>query len=333
MRTERNRLKWTMCILAVLIMSLLAACQKEATPTLVVPPSPDTVQRTLAAVQAENELLGTQVSALMETLQNPPTPTPTIEVIPSPTSTSTPTPGPTVSVSEDMETANHEAAPGYVFVFDPEMWTLGSTTAAAESFLIYNEVEDCTINIAPGTAPGDLLRYYPQIIDLGSWLVEGYEESDFYVHKDLRLELPISEDDDCILARETVLADVLTQDEFDGAPLSSIAVRPTQRPTPEDFVCEGTQPTRLAVGDRLVITAGFLWLRDEARVDETTEIKLYQQYAPVEITVTAGPECAEGFVFWEVQLIESGEGGETYTGWMAEAGADEYFLDIWYLGW
>ena len=87
------------------------------------------------------------------------------------------------------------------------------------------------------------------------------------------------------------------------------------------------------MGDRLVITAGFLWLRDEARVDETTEIKLYQQYAPVEITVTAGPECAEGFVFWEVQLIESGEGGETYTGWMAEAGADEYFLDIWYLGW
>jgi hypothetical protein len=82
-----------------------------------------------------------------------------------------------------------------------------------------------------------------------------------------------------------------------------------------------------------MITAGFLWLRSEAKVDEATETKLYQQYAPAEIIITGGPVCADGFIFWEVQVTELGEGGETFTGWMAESGADAYYLDIWYLGW
>ena len=111
-------------------------------------------------------------------------------------------------------------------------------------------------------------------------------------------------------------------------PCSQLSAR-----TPDAFECENTLPPRLAVGDRALITAGFLWLRNEARVDKSTETKLYTQYAPAEITVTAGPVCADDFVFWEVTLREFGETGETYTGWMAESGAEEYYMDVWYLGW
>ena len=151
-------------------------------------------------------------------------------------------------------------------------------------------------------------------------------------HNDLRLELSITEDEDCTAAQETVLEELLTQEEYDGAPVSEAATRPTQRPTEEGFACQGTLPPRLAVGDRVFITAGFLWLRSEARVDESTEVKLYQQYAPIDITVTSGPVCADDFVFWEVTVVEPGEEGETFTGWMAEAGADLYYLDIWWTG-
>ena len=90
---------------------------------------------------------------------------------------------------------------------------------------------------------------------------------------------------------------------------------------------------RLQVGDRVLIIAGTLWLRSEPRVDEETEIRFFQQYTPVEIIVTGGPECVDESVFWEVSVSELGEGGETFTGWMAENGEEIYFLDIWYLGW
>jgi hypothetical protein len=333
MKAQKHWIRYALVILGMLALSLLAACQEDATPTVYINPSPDPLQTTVAALADENARLSTQVAGLAETLQNQPSPTPTIEITDTPTPTLTPTPGPTISVPEDLLTVTHESAPGYVFIIDPETWTVGSTTAPADDFLIYTDANDCTVNIAPGTPPSDLLQYYPQIIGRRSWLIEGYEENTFYLHQDLRLELSITENEDCIAAQEGVLEELLTQEEFEGAPISDVAVRPTQRPTPEEFTCEETLPSRLAIGDRVLITAGFLWLRSEANVDEATEVKLYQQYAPAEITVTSGPICADNFVFWEVTVAEFGETGETYTGWMAEAGADQYFLDIWYLGW
>ena len=174
--------------------------------------------------------LETQVAALEETLQNPPTATATIFNTPTPSPTFSPTPGPTIAVPAGVLSTTHEAAPGYVFLADPETWIIGSTSAPAEDFLIYTEVNDCKINIAPVEAPGELLQYYPRILGLRSWLVEGYEEAEFYIHKELRLQPSISEDEDCIAAQDVVFSDVLTVDEFNGAPVTDAAVQPTQRP-------------------------------------------------------------------------------------------------------
>ena len=80
--------------------------------------------------------------------------------------------------------------------------------------MIHSTVDDCTVNIAPADAPSELLQQYPQIFGLRSWLIEGYEENTFYIHKDLRLELSQNEDEDCIDAQATVLSkDILTISE------------------------------------------------------------------------------------------------------------------------
>ena len=320
-------------IFTVMVILLLAACQPAETPAGTATPGTHPAEATVAALQTENADLETQVAMVAEPTQELPPPT----TKPTDTRTSTPratnTPGPTLSIPEESQSILHEAAPGYVFIIDPEVWSAEEGTDPAVNFLVHNEISDCTINLASEPPPGELLQLYPRIIGRQGWLIEGYEENTFYIHQDLRLDLSINEDDDCILDQVTVLADVVTEDEFNGAPARTPAVQPTQRPAPEGFTCEDALDTRLAVGDRALIIAGTLWLRSEPRVDEETEIRFFQQYTPIEIQINNGPECVEESVFWEVTVSELGEGGETYTGWMAESGGEIYFVDVWYLGW
>jgi len=320
-------------IFAVMVILLLAACQPAETPAGTATPSTHPAEVTVAALQTENANLETQVAMVAEPTQELPPPT----TIPTDTRTPTPratdTPGPTISVPEGVSTTTHLEAPGYVFVYDPEVWVVESAETQSDDFLAHIEISNCTINLAPETPPGELIQYYPRIIGRQGWLVEGYEEITYYTHKDLKLDLSVSEDEDCILAQVTVLAELMTEDEFNGAPARTPAVQPTQRSTPQDFTCDDALPSRLQVGDRALIIAGTLWLRSEPLIDEETEIRFFQQYTPVEIQVTDGPVCVEDSVFWEVTVIEIIEGGQTYTGWMAESSGEIYFLDIWYLGW
>lgn len=336
MKIKRIKRNFTFTILGVLAIFLLVACGETTTPTQETG-NPDPAESTVAALETENADLKTQVADSNQVTQEPPTAEPTQAATEPPTSSPTvtisPTPGPTIAVPEDSQTATHETAQGYVFVFTAEEWTVENSTDPAVDFLVHAEFTDCTVNIAPETAPSELLQYYPRILGPQGWLVEGYEETTYYIHKDLKLELSISEDEDCILAQVDLLANVLTADEFNGAPARPPAVLPTQGPTPDGFTCEEALPSRLQVGDRVLIIAGTLWLRSEPLVDEETEIRFFQQYTPVEILVTGGPECVDDAVFWEVSVSELGEGGETFTGWMAENGGEIYFLDIWYLGW
>lgn len=333
---KRIKINFAFTILGVLVVFLLAACGEATTPAPETS-SPDPAESTLAALETENADLRTQVADSDQIIQQPPTDTPTQAAteLPtlSPTVTISPTPGPTIAVPEDSLTATHETVQGYVFVFNPEEWTVEDSTDPAVDFMVHTEITGCTVNIAPETAPSELLQYYPRILGPQGWLVEGYEETTFYIHKDLKLDLSLSEDEDCILAQVDLLANVLTEDEFNGEPARAPAVQPTERPTPEGFTCEQALPTRLREGDEVYIIAGTLWLRSDPLVDEETEIRFFQQYTAVEIMVTGGPECVDESVFWEVSVSELGEGGETFTGWMAENGDENYFLDIWYLGW
>ena len=318
-------------ILGVVLMFLLAACQPDTTPSPTSIPPTQSAQYTVAALETENAALSTQVAELSEPTSGPPTPTQadTKTSIPSPTAT----PGPTITVPEGVTTTTHIEAPGYVFAFDPEVWTDDSAAVDSVNFLVHNEISGCTINLAPDSPPGELLQNYPRIIGRQGWLVEGYEETTFYIHKDLSLELSLSEDDDCILAQVDVLAGVVTEDEFGGSPARTPAVQPTQRPTPQGFTCEEALPPRLQTGDQALIIAGTLWLRSEPLVDEETEIRFFQQYSPVEIQIMDGPICVDDSIFWEVTVKENIEDGEIFTGWMAESGGEIYFLDLWYLGW
>lgn len=323
-------------VLGALVIFVLAACGQSTSPDQQTT-TPDPAGATVAALQTENSVLNTQIAELNQVTQAPPTEPPaqaTTEIpTRSPTATLSPTPGPTITVPEDTESSQHDAAQGYVFVYDPEIWTVEDTSDIANDFLVHTGIGDCTVNIAPDTAPSELLQYYPRILGRHGWLVEGYEETDYYIHKDLKLQLSLSEDEDCILDQVDLLANVLTVDEFNGEPARTPAVQPTERPEPEGFTCEDALPSRLRVGDRVYIIAGTLWLRSEPLVDEETEIRFFQQYTPVEITLTGGPECVDESVFWEVSVSELVEGGQTFTGWMAENGGEIYFLDIWYLGW
>ncbi|MCJ7660485.1 MAG: hypothetical protein MUO67_15160 [Anaerolineales bacterium] len=331
MNIHRIKKGLTFTILGVVLIFFLAACQPETTPSPTSIPTTQSAQFTVAALETENADLSTQIAELSESTLEPPTATQAATK--SPTAGATDTPGPTLSIPEGVTTTTHLEAQGYVFVFDPEVWVVESAETQSEDFLVHKEISNCTINLAPETPPGELLQYYPRILGRQGWLVEGYEEITYYTHKDLKLDLSVSEDEDCILAQVTVLAEVITEDEFDGAPARPPAVQPTQRSTPQGFTCDDALPSRLQVGDRALIIAGTLWLRSEPLIDEETEIRFFQQYTPVEIQVTDGPVCAEDSVFWEVTVTEIFEGGQTYTGWMAESSGEIYFLDIWYLGW
>jgi hypothetical protein len=333
MKTKTMISTLTFTILCLSVIGLLAGCSSGETPVPESSPSPHPAELTAAVLETENAALSTQLAELNQPTPLPPSATPTQAPSRTPSPTISPTPGPTIAVPEGVEVVQHAAAPGYVFVFDPEEWQVENAEDPATNFLVNQNIRDCTVNIAPEESPGELLQYYPRIIGRQGWLVEGYEETTFYIHEDLKLELSTPEDDDCILAQAIILADVLTEDEFNGAPARTPAVQPTERPTPEGFTCEGALPSRLRVGDRVLIVAGTLWLRSEPRVDEETEIRFFQQYTPVEIILTGGPECADESIFWEVSVSELAEGGQTFTGWMAENNTDLYFLDIWYLGW
>jgi len=332
MKTHRSLIVKLLFILGVFLMA--AACQNAETPNPTpADTGPDPLEQTVEALQAQNAQLGTQVAMLADEVQKSPPPAPTL--VPTATSapTLTPTPGPTVSVPQGFSTSSHASYPGYVFTFDPEVWMVENTAAGSARFLQHLSIEDCEIGIAPATAYPDLLQYYPTIVGRRSWLVEGYELRTAYVHKDLRLDLSISEDEDCIPGQEAILVEMLTQDEFQGAPASTPVAAATDRPPLEGFACEGALPTRLRQGDKALISAGFLWLRSDPIVSDATEVRLFQQYAPSDINITGEAVCNEKVIFWPVSATTLGEGGETFTGWMAESSAIEYFLEVWNLDW
>lgn len=82
--------------------------------------------------------------------------------------------------------------------------------------------------------------------------------------------------------------------------------------------CEGTLYTNLIPGDTaIVVTDGLLNVRSEPSLNGDL---LTQLEPDTELPIVGGPVCADGHAWYEARLDDE------QTGWVAEAGSDEYWL-------
>jgi hypothetical protein len=320
---------YAICLLSLGL--LLAGCKQTASPSPT--PQADTAV-TVVALQTENSQLKTQVAEATLAAQTlPPTSTPILPTATEIPPTATPTTWATVVIPTNTITLTQPAAPGFVFLVDPNLWTEDRTTGDPKQFLAHKDYEDCRVDIASILGNPTPLRYYPRQLGARYWLVSEYAQNAIYQIPDLALNLTGFLDENCFADQETVLEDVITLSAYRGGPPSTPVPTPTRRPPMTDFDCQGALPPRLSIGDNALVTAGFLWLRTDPRVAQSTEIRIFQQYAPVTIKVTAGPQCVKPYVYWQVEVTDTFGTPQIYTGWMAESDGNEYLLDVWYLGW
>ncbi len=101
------------------------------------------------------------------------------------------------------------------------------------------------------------------------------------------------------------------------APANLVAATATVAPL---AVCADSQPTRLNVGMTAYIDLEQP-LPNNVRAEAGTESELIGTIDPGEsVTILAGPTCAEGFTWWQVQLFDD------TIGWTAEADHETYWL-------
>lgn len=85
--------------------------------------------------------------------------------------------------------------------------------------------------------------------------------------------------------------------------------------------CPGALPIRLEVGRRGRVTATST--SNRLRSDPNTTASVVGTLnAGVRFEVLAGPECAEGYTWWQVRAVQSGD-----VGWTAEGAPNEYWLE------
>ena len=319
----------------LLVIGLLAACG--------LPPktgSPAVEQQNSQATQAALSLL-TELARPTRTPTLMATRTPTLPTF-SATSTRTPTlpatpytptpPTQRVTPLPGLMLYTHADLPNYVFQIDPNLWAQDSNSATAN--LIHQTLDECQIQSVPGRgiAPPDQLfwqdlgRFRWEILDYSSWayalpvLKAGGDPvtADF-------LFLGGYSRKACRTAQEKVLANLMLWREADGEESFVPFQSPTPRPALAGFECPNTPSARLRVGDEVSIITNGLWLRSEPRVDSSTKVRQFLRYAPVTVQITGGPVC-ETYVYWQVQVTEVGEGGQSLQGWMAEGDSEQYYL-------
>ena len=84
--------------------------------------------------------------------------------------------------------------------------------------------------------------------------------------------------------------------------------------------CPGAMPSRANVGDRAqVITDPDPTRARSAPVNGEILELMYKDYA---FTITGGPECRDGIIWWQIELREGG------TAWVAEGLNGEYFFEV-----
>ena len=336
---KKIRKIWPIIILFVAVCTLVSCRQAGSTTETIVPDDNDAAPITLAAIQTENAILKTRIAEVsIQSATPPPPPTSTSKPIATATLSASPTytpyPQQTITLPTGVLTASHPEAPGYIFLINPEIWTVEKLPNDPYKFLNNKEITDCRIDITPPETDDPILRLSLEEEGRLQWITRQYETYVSYQRPDLSIDLSNFDIEDCNAAQKEVLRSVLTIDEYMGAPTITPIPAPTDRPPLAGFTCPDTLPTRIRVGDQAVIVAEFLWLRKEPDPENPgAEIRLYPQNGPITIRVVGGPKCISPFIYWEVEVTELGEEGEFFDGWMAESDGEDYFLDVWNTSW
>jgi hypothetical protein len=309
------------------ILFLLAAC------SAIPPGSPASLSptKTLTAVVAlpSNTLLPTG------SLQPTKPLLPTVTLLPTITFTPSPTRPPTATFEAGLVVVEHPKIFGWVFLIDPTDWTVETVESEdyweTLKFLRHKSLPDCQLKVPMAAGIGTPDRYYRKSIGAYSFLVDDFMNASLYETDNKSLKVNIMFDlygtanSACRAALETVLGNMVEAPVFYGDMTPVPVITSTPRP-PLEFECNSLPPL-LRMGDIVSVIADGVWLRSEPRRAEDTQSRLFQQYAPYFIEIDVGPVCAEDYVFWHVTASLLGEGGgETVTGWMAEADSSEYFL-------
>jgi hypothetical protein len=224
----------------------------------------------------------------------------------------------------------HPQAAKYVFLVDPAQWQIDQV--GRWDFLAHKTLRGCRLDIVPPLGPPAPDREYYIPIGPRNWVISEYQQTAMIHYKDLYLYADNYQDPDCHQAQTAVLEKLLTEAEFEGQPVRSDPTA-TQRPGKKFAECPEALPSYLLPGDRVYIIADTLRLRSDPQVEDSQIIKTFPQYAPYFMTVLEGVSCTDKLVFRRVQLDLMAEGGESYTGWMAESDGQEYFLALWNPGW
>ncbi len=295
-------------ILALVFIILASSCTSPAAS----PALPASTQATLPDAAAAPLL--TVSPTLSPTAPQPPT------AVPTPTLSGPPT----QTVQPGFRAYEKAGVPDFVFIFNPKVWWQDDVDENA--ILKHNTIANCLIKQVPPVGPPLPERYYPKEIGSRRWWVSEYKKTALYSYHGQYLELSGYQDADCLAAQEAVLAGLVAAGEFYGGLTATPIPTDTPRPPLAGFTCAGPPPTRLRRGDYVLIVTDSLWLRSAPRPDADTKIKQFQKYAPLQVQVVDGPECTSQYVYWQVEMSEIAEGGQTYSGWMAEGDATEYYL-------
>jgi hypothetical protein len=261
---------------------------------------------------------------------------PTATLLPTITFTPLSTRPPTATFEAGLVVVEHPKLFGWVFLIDPTAWTVETVESAdyqeTLKFLRHKSLPDCQLKAPMAAGIGTPDRYYRKNVGAYSFLVDDFLNASLYetdnksLHGSQFFDLYGTTNSDCRAALETVLGSMVEAPVFYGDFTPVPDIPSTPRP-PLEFECNSLPPL-LRVGDIVSVIADGVWLRSEPRRAEDTQSRLFQQYAPYFIEIDVGPVCAEDYVFWHVTTSLLGEGGgETLTGWMAEANSSEYFLE------
>jgi hypothetical protein len=269
-------------------------------------------------------------------------PTFTLTFLPTFTTTPTDTPLPTPTMlvlTPGLKIVENSRIPGYVFQMDPQEWNLVVTDAGYE-FLVYKTNPECMLRVTPAMGLGTPEKFY--VKQLGDRLWTVYDNTSAALYKlhpanafykkmkgssSLFLTLRGTDNPVCRQDLETLLANMADADLAYIGSIPTPFATTTPRPPLEGYNCNSLSP-RLRVGDFAYIIGDGIWLRSEPRRTVETQSRLLPKFGPYQTEITDGPVCADDHTFWHVNIYQIGEGGETSSGWMAEANPTEYLLEI-----
>jgi hypothetical protein len=285
-------------------------------------------QATQAALMVLTELARpTRTPTSHPPTQTPPQPSATPPAPGTPT-----TPALRVTARPGLALYEHPGLPGYLFQIDLAAWVADPENETGD--LVHQQIADCRIAPAAGEALETPERFYWQDFGRFRWEIMDYGSNALAApilgaglegSRGSLLALQGYGRTACREAQEQALAELMARSEAVGLAEFAPFRSPTPRPALEGFDCPDTPPARLRVGDEVSISADGLWLRSEPRVDTSTRVRQFLRYPPYRVWVVGGPLCGT-YVYWQVELSELGEDGETLVGWLAEGDLEEYYL-------